>query len=369
MTDLLAAVAAFQASVVVDLSVLLGLIDESDTRHDGAVEGTEEGQYEPGSKEIFKSAIDDAKMVAADTTASQEEINQAVGDLAMALAVFQSKMVPVSPLTVFSDIPYYGDFLNYTVNTKTLWEVTEEGENVIVGMHDYATTSGQYMLINDSTFDHFEITFKAKAIAGPYPNDIMIVFGCHDKDNYSYAKLSSEVNESGVFTRIGGPTKFSWVLDDYETYAIEDFDWNEYKMTSLDSVITILRNGEELFSIGPRDSIRYTGLLGVGTYYRNRAYFDDISVSRLVSVVGLEDRAGEGFMLYPNPAGDHLTLEYEAGIKSLAFIDILGHTVKMIGHPPGNRMMINLDGFETGLYLVRYIGTDGRSRTCRFIRQ
>ena len=369
VTDLLAAVAAFQASVVVDLSVLLGLIDESDTRHDGAVEGTEEGQYEPGSKEIFKSAIDDAKMVAADTTASQEEINQAVGDLAMALAVFQSKMVPVSPLTVFSDIPYYGDFLNYTVNTKTLWEVTEEGENVIVGMHDYATTSGQYMLINDSTFDHFEITFKAKAIAGTYPNDIMIVFGYHDKDNYSYAKLSSEVNESGVFTRIGGPTKFSWVLDDYETYAIEDFDWNEYKMTSLDSVITVFRNDEELFSIGPRDSIRYTGLLGVGTYYRNRAYFDDISVSRLVSVVGLEDRAGEGFMLYPNPAGDHLTLEYEAGIKSLAFIDILGHTVKMIGHPPGNRMMINLDGFETGLYLVRYIGTDGRSRTCRFIRQ
>ena len=49
-----------------------------------------------------------------------------VADLAMALAVFRSKMVPISPLTVFSNIPYYGDFLNYTVNTKTIWEVAEE---------------------------------------------------------------------------------------------------------------------------------------------------------------------------------------------------------------------------------------------------
>jgi hypothetical protein len=224
------------------------------------------------------------------------------------------------------------------------------------------------MLINDSIFDHFEMTFKAKAIAGTYPNDIMIVFGYHDKDNYSYAKLSSEINESGVFTRIGGPTRFSWVLDDYETYAIDNLDWNEYKMTSLDSVITVYRNGEELFSVGPRDSIRYAGGLGLGTYYRNQAYFDDISVSRLVSVVGLEDLKDDGFRLYPNPAGDRLTLEYATDIKSLVVINMLGQPVKMIEHPSEKRTTINLATFESGLYLIRYIRANGHAITCRFIK-
>lgn len=369
LSDLLEAIDAFQTAVNPDLSILTELIDESNTLHDDAVEGTEEGQYEAGSRAEFKTAIEEAESVAVDTTALQEAINGAVNDLAMALARFQAGMIPITPLTLFSDVPYYGDFLNYTVNTQTIWEVTEEGENVIVGMYNYATSTGQYMLINDSTFDHFEIAFRAKAIAGTYPNDIMIVFGYQDKDNYSFVKLSAEINESGVFARIGGSPINIWILDDYETYAVDNFDWNDYTMSSLDSVITIYRNGEELFSVDPQESIWYAGGLGLGRYYRNQAYFDDVSVTRLISTVGLKDIRDERFILYPNPAREVITAEYTWDLKSLMIINILGHTVRHIEKPGGNKAEIDIAGLERGIYLTRLVNTNGEYITRRFIKQ
>ncbi len=369
LTDLLEAIAAFELAVNVDLSILMELIDESDTLHDNAVEGTEEGQYEAGSKEVFKTVIDGAKQVAADTTSTQEEINLAVESLAVAMAEFKSKMVPITPLTVFSDIPYYGDFLNYTVNTKTLWEVTEEEDNVIVGMSSYSTTSGQYMLINDSSFQHFEISFDARSVKSTYPSDIMIVFGYQDKDNYSYAKLSSEINQSGVFTRIGGPTKFSWLLEDYETYCVEDFEWTNYKMVALDSLITFYRNDQELFSVEPLEGLRYRGKLGVGTYYRNQAYFDDLDVNRLISTVGIGNISDARFILYPNPSRDKITIEYDGDIKSGMILNLLGHTVKNIENLAGDRMEIDISELEKGIYLTRFVNSYGEFKTSRFIKQ
>lgn len=368
VTGLLEAMAAFKVAVNVDLSILVELIDESDTLHANAVEGTAEGQYEAGSKAVFKTAIDEAKLVAADTTANQEEINEAVEDLAVALAGFQAKMVPFAPLTVFSDIPYYGDFLNYTVNTKTIWEVTQEGGDTIVGMSSYSTTSGQYMLINDSSFQHFEISFDARSVQGTYPNDMMIVFGYRDKDNYSYAKLSSEVNESGVFTRIGGPTKFSWLLEDYETYGVEDFEWTRYKMVSLDSLITLYRNDAVLFSVEPLESLRYSGKVGVGTYYRNQAWFDDLRVTRLASTVGMEDVPDARLVIYPNPARDYICVEYVGDIKNLMILDLLGRAVSLIEYPAANSRVIDVSGLEKGIYLTRILGADGTFTIGRFIK-
>ena len=369
VTDLQEAMAAFKLAVNLDLSVLMALIGESDTLHAQAVEGTEEGQYEAGSKAVFLAAIDDAKQAAADTTATQSGINGTVEDLAVALAAFKARMVPITPLTKFSDIPYYGDFLNYTVNTKTIWEVKEEGGDTIVGMSTYSTTSGQYMLVNDSSFQHFEISFDARSVQGTYPNDIMIVFGYQDQDNYSYAKLSSEVNESGVFTRIGGPTKFSWILEDYETYAVEDFEWTRYKMVSLDSMITFHRNDTELFSVEPLESLRYRGKVGVGTYYRNRAYFDNLNINRLASTVGMEDITDKRFILYPNPSIDMITIEYDTDLKCLMILNLLGQAVKYVENPGGNRTVLDISGLEKGIYLARFVSADGSAITSRFIKQ
>ncbi|MEE9460545.1 MAG: T9SS type A sorting domain-containing protein, partial [Bacteroidales bacterium] len=369
VADLIEAIEAFEASINLDLSILLELIDESDTIHDNAVEGTEEGQYEAGSKEIFKTAITEAESTAADTIATQEEIDDAVAELASALARFKAKMVPIAPLTKFSEIPYYGDFLNYSVNTKTIWEVIEENEDLIVGMNNYSTTSGQYMLINDSSFQHFEISFDARSVQGTYANDIIVVFGYQDIGNYSYIKLSSQVNESGAFTRIDGPTKFSWLFEDYETYCVQDHEWTNYKMVAFDSVITLYRNGEELFSVEPQQSLRYKGKLGVGTYYRNRAYFDDLMVTPLHSTTGMEDISGAGFSIYPNPSQDILNVEYDGGLKSVIILNMLGQKMKQFENIDNQRMNINIADLERGIYIIKLATNDDSAAMGRFVKQ
>ena len=368
LVDLLEAVATFEKMVVVDLSVLGDLVNESNTLHDEAVEGTEEGQYEAGSKAVFKIQIEEAEGVLADTTVSQQEVYDAVEELASALTLFKSKIVPVEPLTEFSDIPWYGDFANYTVNNKTLWEVIEEGDDVVVGMNNYSTTSGQYMLIQDSTFKHFELSFDARSVSGSYPNDIMIVFGLQDANNYSYVKLSSEINESGAFNRIDGPTKFSWILDDYETYCVRDNEWTTYKMVSLDSVLTFYREDEELFTVDPQKELRYSGKLGVGTYYRNRAYFDDIQVDRLVSTVGMSEASVANFSIYPNPSNNKITIRYNQDARSIEIMNLLGQRIIKSEIHEENSTVINISNLDYGVYLTRIINKEGKIFTSRFIK-
>ena len=218
------------------------------------------------------------------------------------------------------------------------------------------------------TFQHFEISFKAKSIKGNYTNDLMIVFGYRNESNYSYAKLSSAINESGVFT-MKGSTGYQWILDDYETYGIEDLNWNNYKMVSMDSVLTFYRNGEKLFTVEPEASIYYSGGLGLGTCYRNQAYFDDISVTRLNSTVGLEEIFDPQISIYPNPAHNMLTIQAGKPVENLSIHNILGIKLCQINGLENNRIEINLAAFEQGMYLIRLTWKDGNTGTYRFIKK
>ncbi|MCK4825305.1 T9SS type A sorting domain-containing protein, partial [bacterium] len=219
------------------------------------------------------------------------------------------------------------------------------------------------------SFQHFEISFDARSVEGAYSNDIMIVFGYQDKNNYSYIKLSSQVNESGAFTRIGGPTKFSWLLEDYETYCVQDLDWTNYKMVAFDSVISLYRNDEELFTVDPQESLRYKGKLGVGTYYRNQAYFDDLMVTRLHSTTGMEDISGVRFSIYPNPSRDILNVEYDGGLKSLIILNLMGQKVKQYENLDRHGMDINISDLERGVYIIRLTTYDDSTGLGRFVKQ
>jgi len=364
-----AGMASFRQSVSLDKSILSNLVSESNTLYNEAVEGDQEGEYAIGSKAVFKTAIDSAEAVLADTTVLQTGINEGVKELIQAMVLFRAGMVPVKPRTVFSDIEYYGDFLNYEVQDKTIWEVTREGDNYIVGMHDISTTSGQFMLLRDSVFQHFELSFKARSIQGSYPSDIMIVFGHHREGHYSYVKLSSEINESGVFTRMGGPTVYEWILDDYETYGVEDLDWNNYRLVSLDSVLTVYRNDEVLFSTGPEDSIYYHGGIGLGTYYRNRAYFDDVSITRLASTAGLGNAAAQPLRYYPNPAGDMLYMEPGRGLAGIEIYNIYGKQMVRFNEPGNHPVRINVGDFCQGIYILKATWNNGYTGSCRFIKK
>ncbi len=82
-----------EVSLAPDKSQLIDAISSAQDKHDAAVEGTDEGQYEPGSKATFQTAIDAAQAVVDDENATQEQINQAISDLATAEEQFDEARV------------------------------------------------------------------------------------------------------------------------------------------------------------------------------------------------------------------------------------------------------------------------------------
>jgi len=84
---------------------------------EGAVEGTEEGEYNAGSKPIYQESIDEAKLVDENESASQEEVDQAYQSLLDADTVFFGQMVP-----------FRSDFQEIIDYAQVLLEFTEEGE-------------------------------------------------------------------------------------------------------------------------------------------------------------------------------------------------------------------------------------------------
>ncbi|PKM65217.1 MAG: hypothetical protein CVU95_16260 [Firmicutes bacterium HGW-Firmicutes-2] len=86
-------VATVEVMVDVDKSALLAAIEAGNIKHDAAIEGIEIGEYASGAKVIFKMAIEAAEGVAADGSATQIAVNQAVSDLATAEGIFDGTQV------------------------------------------------------------------------------------------------------------------------------------------------------------------------------------------------------------------------------------------------------------------------------------
>lgn len=86
-TELLTAIHSVQINVI-DKAALNNLIAEAQAVHDAAKEGTVIGEYPLGSKATLQSAIDMAKAVAAHTSATQEQVEQAADELNAALHAF-----------------------------------------------------------------------------------------------------------------------------------------------------------------------------------------------------------------------------------------------------------------------------------------
>lgn len=358
--DLELAMEEFSTGVNSDLTVLQALLGDAFALLNSAEEGEDEGMYEVGSKAIFFQTILMAEGITEDVSASQDQVDEAVLELIDAMLEFKSALIPPQPLSVFSDIPWYGDIQNYFQNSESIWEIVREDEDVVVGMQSYSNDIGQYMLVRDSIFTDFDLQFEARSVQGDYPNDIMIVLGYQGDNDYSYIKLSELLNKSGVFTRAGTGSSFSWLLTDYETYGVSGHTWASCRVLSVDSVITVYRDGQELFVVEAQADLQYSGQVGVGTYYMNRAYFDNVELTRLGGLSGLANKTLTGLRCYPNPVEDILTLEVAGQLRSITLFDCTGKVVKSQSYQaaPG-RIQLNLDHLPGGMYFLRYICEDG----------
>ncbi|MEK8127084.1 glycoside hydrolase family 30 beta sandwich domain-containing protein [Paenibacillus filicis] len=87
----------------VDLTALQALIQQAQTKHDGAVEGTQSGQYPEGSKAVLQTAINKAKAVAANPGTTQQQAQQAITELNAALQTFLQSVRTGTPGDVNGD--------------------------------------------------------------------------------------------------------------------------------------------------------------------------------------------------------------------------------------------------------------------------
>lgn len=81
----------------VDKSALNELIDSAQGVHDAAVEGSGIGQYPAGSKAVLQAAINKAKAVADNASATQQQVEQAIAQLNDALTAFDASKVDRVP--------------------------------------------------------------------------------------------------------------------------------------------------------------------------------------------------------------------------------------------------------------------------------
>ncbi len=81
------------ATPPVDKVAFEAAITAAQTLYDGAKEGVAAGNYLKGSKAELQTAINAAKTVAADLTATQEQVTAATASLSSAVATFQGKLV------------------------------------------------------------------------------------------------------------------------------------------------------------------------------------------------------------------------------------------------------------------------------------
>lgn len=87
----------------VDKSDLNDLVREAQTAHDAAIEGTQNGQYPAGAKQLLQAAIDAAKLVASNSNATQEQVAAAVADLQQAFNTFKSSVITRDNSDINSD--------------------------------------------------------------------------------------------------------------------------------------------------------------------------------------------------------------------------------------------------------------------------
>nr|WP_275983921.1 NEAT domain-containing protein [Paenibacillus hamazuiensis] len=101
----------------VNKAALNALIADAQAKHNAAVEGTAAGQYPAGSKEALSAAISAAQAVAANTSAAQEQVDQALAALQTAVNAFASSVITAPGTVQLPDGEYKLEFMIYKKGT------------------------------------------------------------------------------------------------------------------------------------------------------------------------------------------------------------------------------------------------------------
>ena len=126
--------------------------------------------------------------------------------------------------------------------------------------------------------------------------------------------------------------------------------------TAMGNVISLTDNFQRMTIAIPGGSasgkFKFEGLT-------KRFFLDKISVEKgNISDIGLPGQASRKLLIYPNPASELVRIENEGLYGRIEITDISGKIVKVIESSGRNIDEISLEGFSSGIYLIRF--TSGR---------
>lgn len=95
----------------------------------------------------------------------------------------------------------------------------------------------------------------------------------------------------------------------------------------------------------------------------NPAIVTNEFLTRFVAILGTDQFSGSGFMMYPNPAGDHVTVSVNAAsaqISGIAIYDMLGKTILSQKTQGNTSETIDVSGISSGIYLLEVSTASGK---------
>jgi len=85
--------------------------------------------------------------------------------------------------------------------------------------------------------------------------------------------------------------------------------------------------------------------------------------------VSVEESAVNGFIIYPNPANDHITVIMSEGMASeIVIYNVVGAEMRNLGSVNESEFLINISDLESGIYFMRVVNDQNRTDVVKFIK-
>lgn len=95
-----------------------------------------------------------------------------------------------------------------------------------------------------------------------------------------------------------------------------------------------------------------------------------VTIEYVHDMTGIGEFRSDGFMVYPNPALDHITIRMNTGtIRSVSVYNIQGSAVKKINSIRQSEMTLGISDLASGLYFIRITDDQGTDKVMKFIKK
>lgn len=295
-------------------------------------------------------------------------------------------------ISAFYDLPsnqtYYFKIFPYT-NTGSNINYKTDGTPPLV-----VATTPNIVIINYENFNDFTLgTWMQKNIIGQQQfwliDSIHGIAGspCAKMSGYSGGAVENEdwlispamnfdtyINEQLTFQtacNYDGPMLEAKISNEYDGFGDpNDYEWMDLTATFSPGGWSWTPSGAVDISGTVGNSV-YVGFKYISNTTQSKTWeLDEILITGEV-MIGVSDpqKRDYSFRIFPNPAGDQVTLSFpEPGDKVVTFVTILGSVVKQEGIA-GSSCSISCNGMPAGVYFIRVKGSNGETSVMKLIKE